>query len=335
MHNGVLLMGGAAVARAALHARRRLEARRHVLDQRVPDVLALEPGDDASSGSTHRKEHPDWCKHLPVHLVGAAPLRHDPRRHDLREVRRGRLAHAGRDRDPRRRLLPRSSGTTRLVVRAIRSLDDELPCPFEDESLRRAARPGAALGPVVRDGRHARSLEHHGARDPDHDKPVAILFVGGYGGLGRHALLTLLRMFPRHFSGVVFVSVAVVDSESFKGADQIAALEARTRENLLKYERFAQSLGLAAASAFAIGHRGRRRGREDRDRSDAPLSRGPLRRRPAHLREDTLWNRLLHNETAFMIQQRLQRRGLPMIVLPVRLDLKARRTIPAQKKMAA
>ena len=36
-----------------------------------------------------------------------------------------------------------------------------------------------------------------------------------------------------------------------------------------------------------------------------------------------------------MIQQRLQHAGVPMIVLPVRLDLKARRTIPAQKKMAA
>ena len=51
--------------------------------------------------------------------------------------------------------------------------------------------------------------------------------------------------------------------------------------------------------------------------------------------EDTLWNRVLHNETAFMVQKRLQRRGMPMIVVPVRLDLKARRTIPAQKKLAA
>ena len=60
-------------------------------------------------------------------------------------------------------------------------------------------------------------------------------------------------MFPHHFTGVVFVSVAVVDSESFKGADQVAALETRTRENLLCYEHYARSLGLAAASAFSVG----------------------------------------------------------------------------------
>jgi hypothetical protein len=38
--------------------------------------------------------------------------------------------------------------------------------------------------------------------------------------------------------------------------------------------------------------------------------------------EDTLWNRVLHNETAFLIQRRLQRNGVPMIVLPVQLDLR-------------
>jgi hypothetical protein len=30
-----------------------------------------------------------------------------------------------------------------------------------------------------------------------------------------------------------------------------------------------------------------------------------------------------------MVQKRLQRLGIPMIVVPVRLDLRARRTVPA------
>jgi hypothetical protein len=50
--------------------------------------------------------------------------------------------------------------------------------------------------------------------------------------------------------------------------------------------------------------------------------------------EDTLWNRVLHNETAFMVQKRLQRRGVPMIVVPVRLDLKARKAIRALRVAA-
>jgi hypothetical protein len=39
--------------------------------------------------------------------------------------------------------------------------------------------------------------------------------------------------------------------------------------------------------------------------------------------EDTFATRLLHNETAFMIQRRLQHAGVPMVVLPVRLNLSA------------
>jgi len=36
--------------------------------------------------------------------------------------------------------------------------------------------------------------------------------------------------------------------------------------------------------------------------------------------EDTSFGRVLHNETAFQIQRRLQHAGVPMIVLPVRLS---------------
>ncbi|MEO8900027.1 MAG: amino acid transporter, partial [Polyangiaceae bacterium] len=172
-------------------------------------------------------------------------------------------------------------------------------------------------------------MEHHTARDPDVEKPVAILLVGGYSGLGRHALLTLLRMFPHHFAGVVFLSVAVVDSESFKGADQLAELEARTRKNLLCYEHYARSLGLPAASMFSVG---------TEVAVEIEKSAEELRRRyPRALfvagqlifEEDTFWNRVLHNETAFMVQKRLQRRGLPMIVVPVRIDLRQGRPLRA------
>jgi len=36
-------------------------------------------------------------------------------------------------------------------------------------------------------------------------------------------------------------------------------------------------------------------------------------------RHETWYTRFLHNETAFAIQRRLQWRGLPMVILPVRV----------------
>ena len=114
------------------------------------------------------------------------------------------------------------------VVRAIRALDQEFPAPEEvDGSLEAAI---ARLPdryhtmPVPAEGEVA---ANDGAPDPK--LPVAILFVGGYGGLGRHALFTLLRMFKRHFRGVVFVTIAVVDSDVFKGEAEVQALEAARR----------------------------------------------------------------------------------------------------------
>jgi amino acid transporter len=222
----------------------------------------------------------------------------------------------------------------RLVVGGLRQLDEELPSPPEvDDAAWVSAEPASSSFVA---GQTSGLLEHHSAADPDPTKPVAILLVGGYSGLGRHALLTLLRMFPRHFAGVVFVSVAVVDSESFKGQDEVAALERRTRDNLVRYERYASTLGLAAASALAIG-------------TEVPMEAEKIagdlvRRYPKALfvagqiifEEDTVLSRVLHNETAFMVQKRLQRRGIPMIVVPVRLDLRERRTIRApQPSMSA
>ena len=214
-----------------------------------------------------------------------------------------------------------------LVGRALRKLDEDLPSPPEVERAPSIVHPTPSAS--FTDGPTDGLFEHHGPRDPDPQKPVAMLLVGGYSGLGRHALLTLLRMFPHHFAGVVFVSVAVVDSESFKGADQVEALERRTRENLLRYERYAQTLDIRASSAFSVG--------TEVALELEKIATDLITRYPRALfvggqlifEEDTLWNRLLHNETAFMVQKRLQRLGIPMIVVPVRLDLKARRTVPA------
>ncbi len=192
------------------------------------------------------------------------------------------------------------------VVGAIRRLDKQLPGPEEGEAAMMLY--GPAPTPAV--------------GEPDPEAPVAVVFVGGYGGLGRRALLTLLRMFPDHFKGVVFVSVAVVDSDSFKGTSEIEALEARTEKNLKAYESFGRALGLPSASRYAVGTEVAVEGEH--------LGTALLEKYPKALvvagqiifEEDTSWNRALHNETAFLIQRRLQHVGVPMIVLPVQLDLR-------------
>lgn len=217
-------------------------------------------------------------------------------------------------------------GHYRDVFQSIKKLDTDLPSPIEVDA---PVNDSPAAETSFSDDPQHQLLEHHTSMDPETNKPIAILFVGAYGGLGRHALLTLLRMFPNHFSGVAFVTVAVLDSSSFKGASEVEALRRRTSESLLRYERYARTLGLRATSAFAIGTEVP----AEAEKMAAEL----ISRYPKALfvagqivfDDDTFWNRLLHNETAFMVQRRLQRRAIPMVVVPVRIDLKSRNVVGA------
>src|SRR5439155_6284549 len=84
-------------------------------------------------------------------------------------------------------------------------------------------------------------------------KPTAVILVGGYARLGIHCLLTIFRLFPESFRNVMFVSVGVIDSELFKGEDQMGALEKNTQNNLARYVAYAGKLGLPARSAYRIG----------------------------------------------------------------------------------
>ena len=260
----------------------------------------------------HRKDDPTWWRHLPAHITAMILCVTILTITVLEKFAEGGwltlLITAGVT--VFCFLVKRHYG---IVIQAIRRLDKELP------------------GPEA--GEHAMALYSDGINEPavgepEPRQPVAVLFVGGYGGLGRHALLTMLRMFPGHFKGVVFVSIAVVDSDTFKGAREVEALEARTQENLDQYCRFGRALGLPSTSAYAVGI--------EVAVEAEKLGTGLLKRYPKALvvagqlifEEDTGWNRILHNETAFLIQRRLQHVGVPMIVLPVQLDLKpfARKT---------
>jgi amino acid transporter len=323
MRNGVMLMAGAAVA-ALVYTRGDVSKLVVMYSINVFLTFSLSNLAMARFWIQRRREHPTWARHLFAHAVALALCLTI-----LVITIVEKFAEGG---------WITLVVTTMLVVvcffikrhysavvKALKKLDSDLPSPSEVDappvSRRSLSEPEFESGPT------SGLLEHHTLRDPAPEKPVAILLVGGYSGLGRHALRTLLHMFPNHFDGVVFVSVAVVDSESFKGADQIAILEARTKESLVRYERYAQTLGLSTASAFAIG--------TEVAVEVEKIAEDMTRRYPKALfvagqlifEEDTLWNRILHNETALMVQSRLQRRGISMIVVPVRIDLRARRPL--------
>ena len=153
----------------------------------------------------------------------------------------------------------------------------------------------------------------------DPDKPVAALLVGAYGGLGIHTLLKVFRAFPGHFQGLVFLSVGVIDSGAFKGEDTLDALRARTEEMLQRYVDLAKSIGVAATYRAVIG--------TDTVDEAAKLCLALLKEYPQTtffagkviFQKERWYQRVLHNETAFAVQKRLQWAGQTMVILPARV----------------
>jgi amino acid transporter len=149
--------------------------------------------------------------------------------------------------------------------------------------------------------------------------PTAIVLVETYSGLGIHTLLSIQRLFPRHFRNSVFVSVGSVDSAQFKGVLELGALEQKVRGDLEQYVRNAGRMGLYAEYRYALG--------TDLVQELEGICVDLVKefRRPVVFagqlvfQRENLFTRTLHHETAFSIQRRLQFLGVQVIILPIRV----------------
>ncbi len=159
----------------------------------------------------------------------------------------------------------------------------------------------------------------HEAPARDDSAPTAVLFVRNFGGLGIHSFLNIHRIFPNYFKNFVFISIGVVDWKNFKGAEEVKNLEGHIRRELKKYVRLSNDFGFHAESIHSV----------DIDTLDVVEARCEEIQRKYNksvffvgklvFEEENLFTRLLHNQTAYSIQRILQFKGIPTIVLPIRV----------------
>ncbi|HIH03242.1 MAG TPA: hypothetical protein HA263_05130 [Methanoregulaceae archaeon] len=68
-----------------------------------------------------------------------------------------------------------------------------------------------------------------------------------------NTFFSIAKTFPGEYENVIFLSVAVVDSGTFKGAAEVAALVESTGEALARYVTLAREMGFSADSRLAVG----------------------------------------------------------------------------------
>lgn len=148
---------------------------------------------------------------------------------------------------------------------------------------------------------------------------TAVLFVNGFTGMGLHSLFAIIRMFRGRFKNFVFIQIGIIDSGVFKGESALLELKEHTQHELDRYIKFMAKHGYYAESEFSLGV-------EIVDAS-FEAAENVIKKHPGAVffagqlvfPEDTLITRFLHNYSAFALQRRFYRQGIPFIILPMRV----------------
>lgn len=148
---------------------------------------------------------------------------------------------------------------------------------------------------------------------------TAVLFVNGFNGLGLHTMFNVFRLFGAIYKNYLFVHIGTIDAGNFKNREQLDQFEKNIKEEIGKYVSFVNKNGYYAEAITVVGT-------DVVNESDAIASK-ILERFPSSVffggqlvfPKETFFSKLLHNYTVFAIQRSLYHKGIPFIILPIRV----------------
>jgi amino acid transporter len=292
MQDGILLMGSAALV-LLVYARGSVAVLVIMYAINVFITFSLSEFGMSRFFFTRRHEDPLWSRHIAIHLTGlilCATI--------LSITVFEKFAEGG--------------WLTLLITSSVIAI-----CFFIRRHYRRVT-----IG-IQRLDHHLNNVPAAGTvnTDPvDPRKMTAVQLVTGFNGFGLHTFYSILRNFPNLYENFIFVSIAVVDSGSFKGAGEVEALEASVKEGLRKYVDLARNFGFAADYRTSTG--------TDVVETAVALCKSIAGEFPNStfftgqivFRHESPFHKFLHNETAFAIQRNLQFSGITTVILPVQAE---------------
>jgi amino acid transporter len=293
MQNGVLVMGGSAVL-LLLYSRGRISTLVIMYSINVFLTFSLSQLGMSRFFIKNRRKDPTWKKHLPVHLVGLTVCLTILIVTILEKFSRG--------------------GWLTLVITSVVIMLCYLIKGHYNRVRKGVRELDDMLVSIPHKGKHSTA-------PTDPKDMTAIQLVSGYNGFGVHTFLSIIRGFPGLYKNFVFVSVAEVDAGAFKGSEAVSCLDGSTCDALKKYVDLARRLGFPAESRHDMG-------------IDVVETASVLCQSVAHefpkstvfagqtvFHRPGIINRILHNETAFAIQQELRWKGITTVILPIRIKI--------------
>ncbi|MCX5781410.1 MAG: APC family permease [Elusimicrobia bacterium] len=154
----------------------------------------------------------------------------------------------------------------------------------------------------------------------DPNSKTAAILVNGFNGLGLHTLFGVIRNFGGVFKNFIFVSAGIIDAGNFKGKAELDNLEKYANSEVNKYVNYMRNKGYYAEGITSVGI--------DVIDEISVLVPKVFERFPNAVffggqlvfPEEKFLTRWLHNYTVFAIQRKLYHQGIPIVMLPIRVE---------------
>lgn len=151
------------------------------------------------------------------------------------------------------------------------------------------------------------------------ETPTAVIFIGKHRGVGMHSLLWILRMFPHHFKNFIFLSVGIVDVESFSGKQELESMQQKTDEMLKYFIAYCTEHNIAAKNVSTYGTDPAQLLTDAAEKILQEFPNSIFFANKLIFEHENWLTRLLHNETSLTLQRRLHPLGAQLVILPLKI----------------
>lgn len=152
----------------------------------------------------------------------------------------------------------------------------------------------------------------------DPKRHTAIILVNQLS-VGMNTLSFVMRVFPEQFQNYVFLTVGVVDTQNLQAENELQAMQAEVDNLLDYYIKYCRQHGFAAEGHAAYGADHIAKLEELIDKVSRKYPNSIFFSSLLIFAHDTMFTRMLHNQTAVILQEYLHNRGKEVVIVPMKI----------------
>jgi len=156
---------------------------------------------------------------------------------------------------------------------------------------------------------------------PDAEEKVAVFLVKDFKGAGIYTIFNFFKSFRGSFNKFIFLQVGLIDTVAFKSSDVLDEYKGKVQGEVDRYVKLMQRQGYSAEGFAFYGT----------DTIDE-ITKAAAKIREMHpnavffggqivFTENPIISGLLHNDTLFAVQRRLNKDGVPLYIIPIVVNL--------------